>query len=165
MKIVPIDQMPKESVNTPLDNVIEIFSFGQKLEKLCKENNGVGLSAVQVGIPWKFFVFYDENSDNFNYMVDCKYVPLNQNKYLSIEGCLSIRNNEKIRHFKVMRHEIIRVDGKILEVTKEKVIAKEFSETFEKGLTCTIFQHEIDHHNNILISDIGEEIHFQEKIK
>jgi peptide deformylase len=165
MKIVSIDEIPKSTDNTPCDNLVEVYSTGQKMEKICKENNGVGLAAAQVGIPWKFFVYEDQSSNKFKYMIDCEYFPINEEKYLSIEGCLSIKTNDnKMRHFKVMRFKEIKVVGKILE-DGDKLEIKNFEKIYKNNLECTIIQHEIDHQDDILISDIGEEISIQEKIE
>lgn len=165
MKIVSIGEIPKSTDNTPCDNLVEVYSTGQKMEKICKENNGVGLAAAQVGIPWKFFVYEDQSSNKFNYMIDCEYFPISEEKYLSIEGCLSIKTNDnKMRHFKVMRFKEIKVIGKILE-DGDKLEIKNFEKIYKNNLECTIIQHEIDHQDDILISDIGEEISIQEKIE
>ena len=163
MKIVDCSEIPI-SLESPKYSLLELYATGQKMERLCVDSKGLGLAAVQVGIPWKFFVYYNEKLKNFCYMLDCEYTPLSENKYVSIEGCLSIKGkNGEPRHFKVMRNESIRVDGKII-IAKDKMEIENYSETIQKGLECSIFQHEIDHHNNILISDIGEEIFIQYKI-
>jgi peptide deformylase len=164
IEIVPIEQIPSIVENTPCDKLSELYSIGQKMENVCLKNNGVGLSAVQVGIPWKFFVYQDQKNNKFNYMIDCEYFPVNEDKHLSIEGCLSIKSHSgKIRHFKVMRFKEIKVVGKILS-DKDKLEVLDFEKVFKQDLECCIFQHEIDHHNNILISNIGQEIQIQEKI-
>lgn len=163
MKIVDFSEIPI-ALENPKYSLLELYATGQKMERLCVDSKGVGLAAVQVGIPWKFFVYYSEKLKKFCYMLDCKYTPLNENKYVSIEGCLSIKGkNGESRHFKVIRNEYIRVEGKII-IAKDKIEIEDYSEVILKGLECSIFQHEIDHHNNILISDIGEEILIQEKI-
>jgi peptide deformylase len=84
--------------------------------------------------------------------------------HISVEGCLSLKNNNKMRHFKLKRYNKIKVSGKKL-LAKDKIEVQEFSRVLEKGLECVIFQHEIDHQNNILISDIGEELDIQDKLK
>lgn len=165
MKIVSINEIPKATENTPVANLSELYSIGQQMEMLCKSSNGVGLAAAQVGIPWKFFVYEDQQSKEFCYILDCEYSPVNENKHLSIEGCLSIKgSNGEMRHFKVMRFDSILVTGKKL-VSKDKLVVEDFQKVFYKGLECAIFQHEIDHQDNILISDIGEEIFIQDKFE
>lgn len=165
MKIVSISEIPKSTESTPVANLSELYAVGQQMEMLCKSSNGVGLAAAQVGIPWKFFVYEDQQSKQFCYMVDCEYSPLGDDKHLSIEGCLSIKGpNGQMRHFKVMRFNSILVTGKKI-ISKDKLIVEDFQKVLDKGLECAIFQHEIDHQDNILISDIGEEIFIQDKIK
>lgn len=164
MKIVQINEIPSVTNNTPLNNLSELYATAQEMENLCKSNNGVGISAVQVGLPWKFFIYCDDQNI-FHYMIDCEYSPKTQNKFVSVEGCLSIRNlDNSIRHFKVMRYDSINVKGYEL-LAKDKLEVVEFEKTLEKSLECAIFQHEIDHHNNLLISSMGEEIFIQEVVK
>lgn len=162
MQIISADDIPKDVVDTPTNNLSELYSIAQKMEKICKQNDGVGLSAVQVGIPWKFFIYFNSDKQKFEYMVDCDYEPMNDNKFLSIEGCLSLRNlNKEIRRFKLMRYENIKVFGKKL-LTEDKLLVEEYEEEFKKGIESTVLQHEIDHHKGILISDVGEEIYIRD---
>lgn len=165
MKIVSLDKISKFSDNTPLDDLTKLYSTFQKMEKLCVKNNGVGLAAVQVGIPWKCFVYQDQTTRKFNYMIDCEYFPLSEDKYLSIEGCLSLKNDRgKMRHFKVNRFKKIKVVGKIL-IDREKIELRDFEKVFSNSLECAILQHEIDHQDNILLTDIGQEIFIREEIR
>jgi peptide deformylase len=160
MKIVSINEIPDSTQNVPLKNLPDLYSKAQQMEKICLSNNGVGLAASQVGIPWKFFIYCDDN-DIFHYMIDCEYIPQGEDKYVSIEGCLSIKNEDgTMRHFKVMRNSSILVNGKEL-VVGDKLEIKNFNKKIDKGLECAVFQHEIDHQNNILISSIGEELFIQ----
>lgn len=164
MKIVAINEIPASTQNVPLNNLSDLYSKAQQMEMLCVANNGVGLAAAQVGIPWKFFIYCDENN-KFHYMIDCEYTPVGEDKHVSVEGCLSIRTDSgEMRHFKVMRHNSIKVTGKEL-VIGEKIEINDFEKTIDKSLECVIFQHEIDHQNNILISSIGDELFLQEIIK
>lgn len=161
MKIVELNQIPTETKNTPLENLPALYSKAQQMEKICIDNNGVGLAAAQVGIPWKFFIYSDEFG-KFHYMIDCEYKPKSEDKYISIEGCLSLKNSSNnIRHFKVMRYSSIEITGKEL-IVEDKLKIENFNKLLNKSLECAIFQHEIDHQNNILISSIGEEIFIEE---
>jgi peptide deformylase len=160
MKIVPISEIPTETIAVPLDNLLDLYSKAQQMEILCVSNRGVGLAAVQVGIPWKFFIYCDEDN-KFHYMIDCEYSPVGDDRHVSIEGCLSIKTNSGgMRHFKVMRYNSINVVGKELLIN-DKLEVVDFQKTINKSLECAIFQHEIDHHNNMLISSIGEEFFLQ----
>ena len=76
----------------------------------------------------------------------------------SIEGCLSLKNKEgSLRFFKVKRYKKVRVTGKMLLTDKDLKLIDLDKEL--DGLMGTVYQHEIDHHRGILISDIGEELH------
>ena len=78
---------------------------------------------------------------------------------MSIEGCLSIFDfNGNLKRFKLMRDHKVKITGKQLILENNELKLVDFEEIFEKGFTATVFQHEIDHQNGILISDIGEEI-------
>lgn len=166
MKIVPVDQIPKEIIDTPLNNLSELYSIAKQMELICVRNNGIGLSAVQVGIPWKFFIYYTDNPKNFHYMIDCDYYPIYEDQSVSIEGCLSIfdSNNNQLKRFQLNRYNSIKVKGKKL-IVGDKLEVQDFEKNFDKGLECVVIQHEIDHQKNILISDKGQEIQIQQKIK
>ena len=56
--LVPVDLIPK-AIDTPTDDLMSLFRLVNKMEKLCHDEKGVGLSAVQVGIPWNLFMFLD----------------------------------------------------------------------------------------------------------
>jgi len=164
MKIVSINEIPSATQNVPLNNLSDLYSKAQQMENICVANNGVGLAAAQVGIPWKFFIYCDENN-KFHYMIDCEYTPASQDKHVSIEGCLSIKTEAgNMRYFKVNRYNAINVIGKEL-VAEEKIELKDFQKTINKSLESVIFQHEIDHQNNLLISSIGEEIFVEEAVQ
>ncbi len=157
MKIVPVEDIPKEMADVPLDNLNEIYITGKKMEAICLENNGIGISAAQVGIPWNFFIYCVYKKD-FRYMVNCKYEPLTEEKFSGIEGCLSILDsNGSPRRFKVLRHKKIKVSGYEI-VSDEKLNLEKFERTFTPSLESILIQHEIDHQEGVLISDIGEEV-------
>jgi peptide deformylase len=156
IKIVPATEIPKGEF-VPLDNPIEVFKLITQMEKICVENQGIGLSAVQVGIPWNLFIIRLGNK--FEYYPNCDYEGHGE-KIKSIEGCLSLRDrHNNFRRFEVDRFEKITVRGQQLLVTMEtpsikyKLIDKELN-----GDLAIVYQHEIDHAKQILISDIGKEI-------
>lgn len=161
MEIVSIDKIPKanEIKDTPVDNLMEVYKVCLSMEKLCTENDGVGLSATQVGIPWRLFIV--KHFDRYEYYVNCDYYPLgdiNEKHKQSIEGCLSIRTPSGIaRTFLVERHPKINVKGRILK-TDYNLKLEDFDVDFENDVFTVIFQHEIDHSRGILISQIGIEL-------
>jgi peptide deformylase len=164
MKIVPIEDIPKDLEEMPLDKPMEIFKVFQKMEKLVDEENGAGLAAVQVGIPWAMFVTRLHNK--VECYVGCKYSPhgILTEKTKGIEGCLSLKRNGKLRSFEVDRWAKVRVTGQKLEI-KDKPQLIPFKKDVDDPLTAIVFQHEIDHQNGILISDIGKEIDIQSVVR
>jgi len=137
------------------------------MAELCIKEHGIGLAAVQVGIPWKLFVvrYINEGTsatawiptnDQFRFFVNCRYVPLSEEKEKSLEGCLSIRRpNGDFRHFEVDRYKQVKVEGHELLVSPELKVEPVTVEP--KGFHNFVFQHEIDHQDLVLISDIGVE--------
>lgn len=158
LRVVPLEDLPNTidydllSKSTPQD----LAHLGALMQNLCSQLNGVGLSAIQCGIPIPFFVASD-NSKDFTYYLDVEYQDIGKS-VSSIEGCLSILDQESNmpRRFVVSRSDKVRCKGKKI-VFGEEITLQPFSEEF-KGLLGNVMQHEADHSRFILISDIGKEI-------
>ena len=166
--IVPIEQIPKiESiVNTPTDDLLQIYKLCLQMEKLCTNENGIGLSAVQVGINHKLFIAihpksYGKNNRTYDYFVNCNYNPVGDDKTTSMEGCLSLKDkNGNLRYFEVSRYKKIRLGGYQFIIDPEMSLKPIEMEV--EGLFSIVYQHEIDHNLGVLISDIGKEIEIRE---
>lgn len=157
-KIVAVADIPRAE-DVPTDNLINVFRVCTQMERVCTDNDGIGLSAVQVGIPWKLFVvlYNDKRESLYRYFLNCTYQG-SGDKVKSIEGCLSLRGKDGgLRRYEVMRFPIISVTGKELVVTTAGLELKDVNLTLD-GLYGIVHQHEIDHHNGVLISDIGVEV-------
>ena len=127
------------------------------MELVCVKNQGIGLSAVQVGVPYNLFLI---NDSKIEYFVNCSYTGLSNDKIISVEGCLSLplmAGNQKIgyRQFEVERYKQVEITGQQLIVGKELRL-QDFKEVCG-GIRAVVFQHEIDHANSILITK-GKEI-------
>jgi len=123
------------------------------MEQFCKKNDGVGLSAVQVGSRLPIFVTFLDGK--WRHFLNCKYKGMSSKKK-SMEGCLSLPE----RRFILERYSKIKVWGNELAIDQEEGLTIiEVSQVF-KGMNAVIMQHEIDHQNGILISDIGKEYSF-----
>lgn len=173
MHLVNQNDIPRldEIIDTPLDNPLQLLKTCIEMQEICEKENGVGLSAVQVGLPWKLFIIKAapgsefETPNRYGFFINCEYEPLtNAENFISIEGCLSIKTEKgKIRHFEVNRYNNIRVFGK-------KMIVYQGINIQDTSFGCNIrgqsivFQHEIDHHHAVLISDIGKEITYPREI-
>lgn len=159
LKIVPVDLITKkEKIKDGKDQkLIEIAKLSLLMQNICLQEDGIGLSSVQIGIPYKIFIAKDYSKSNqFFTFVDCEYIGLDK-KITSIEGCLSLKNKlNKPKRFKLERFEKITVKGYFLNF--DNILNLTYFEKEYDGFFSSILQHEIDHHNGILISDIGIEM-------
>jgi peptide deformylase len=157
LKLVPLENIPE---GKPCgDDLVYLWKLGLQMQGICEKEDGIGLSAVQVGIPINFFVI--DFDGNFRFFVNCEYQSLSDNKIKGIEGCLSIKNAEgKIKHFEVERFENIRITGK--ELITDSIVLVDIDLT-PTDFFRVVFQHEIDHSFGILISDTGKEVYLWKK--
>lgn len=154
LQIVPVADIPKGEP-VPLNDLMKVYKTCQAMERLCIEEHGIGLSAVQVGIPWNLFIWNDKEG-GFRYFINCEYEGQGD-KQNSIEGCLSLkRPNGKFRQFEVQRFDVVKMTGK--ELLYENELKLVDVDATLNDIYAVVAQHEIDHQNGILISDIGQEI-------
>ena len=122
------------------------------------EEEGIGLAAPQVGVNMRLFVIDTHVNENENYMtpgeailspkmplaiINPEIVSTSGPDTPFVEGCLSVPGV----HATVMRPEIIKLKGQT-----------EDGESFELecgGLLSRCAQHEIDHLNGVLFTDIA----------
>lgn len=159
MKIVDVKDIPAMTYDVSLEDTVDVLKKCIEMEILCKKEGGIGLAAVQVGLPLKLFII---NLDGvFHYYVNCEYTLIG-NIMLSIEGCLSLTTPQGgPRLYRVPRGEKTRIIGKELVCQPTLEFIDVDMEAI--GRYNVVFQHEIDHQNNILISDIGEEVVIKEE--
>lgn len=149
----------EQVVDAPTGDLIGLYKVCLQMAHVCVEENGIGLSAVQVGIPWRLFVVRTESDEHsFDYFVNCEYEPAGDgSKAPGIEGCLSLRNRDgSLRFFEVFRHRKVRLKGHRLVTDPE--LALEPVDLTAEGKYGIVYQHEVDHDQGILISDIGTEL-------
>lgn len=137
------------------EDLVNLFKLGLLLQDFCEKQKGIGLSAVQVGLPFDFFAV--KFTDQYRFFLNCTYEPLDELKEKSLEACLSLRTLAgELRFFEVDRHSKIKVKGKELKYDLElKIVDFEFIPDESSKI---VFQHEIDHSQQILISQIGKEV-------
>ncbi len=165
MQLVPVEQIPTvDQIKTVLFQEMDHFTllYGQflRMKELSQSENGMGLSAVQVGIPLQFFVarsaFAVVGSEHqWRFFLNCSYFG-DDPKATSLEGCLSFPGK-----FEVRRYEAVRIEGfELIESRCENLFDLKIVpiEEMFAGLDGFVMQHEIDHQNGILISDIGLEL-------
>lgn len=142
----PLDKKDKETI----DLMIEYLTNSQ-IEKLAEKYDlrpGMGLAAIQLGIPKRYFVVVheQEKKETFkNYIIINPKVVSTSEEIIYVEegeGCLSVnRDVEGI----IPRHARITIEGYDIDGNKIKIRGRE-----ELAIA---FQHEIDHLNGILFTD------------
>jgi peptide deformylase len=152
-----VDEIPA-SKDVSNENLFDIFKLSNKMEKICIENNVLGLSALQVGIPLNFFVFKKENT--FECFLNCDYEEIGE-RYKSIESCLNFKNKNKLRSFVIKRSSEIKVFGKKMVLYPE-ILLEDFVD-IKKGVDAVFFAQLIDLQKGKLISQLGEELDFYVK--
>ncbi len=132
---------------------MEVTKFNSNLQKLLKDMaetmydaEGVGLAAPQIGISKRVIVVDVGDENGLVQMVNPVIVEQN-GEQLGPEGCLSIPNlNGEVR-----RAENIVVQGQDANGQPFTVKAS--------GYFARAFQHEIDHLNGILFTDVAESVY------
>ena len=106
--------------------------------------NGIGLAAIQIGIPKRIIVMdisKDQNKKEPRYFVNPTIINKDKEKLTYEEGCLSVPNQfAEIDRPKICNVEYLDYSGK-----KQTLKAE--------GLLATCIQHEMDHLEGILFID------------
>jgi len=131
-----IDLMEEYLVNSQIEEKAEKYDL----------RPGMGLAAIQIGVPKRYIVIVQEVEEGFDsYIVVNPKIVSNSEEMIYVEmgeGCLSVnRDCEGI----VPRYARVTVEGYDTEGNKIKIRARE-----ELAIA---FQHEIDHLNGILFVD------------
>jgi len=157
LSIAPLDSVPTTPYKTPSDDLHVMYSTSKRMEALCVRLKGMGLSAAQVGLPWRMFVFRSEDPKDlkFKCFFDCEYEPIGDSSSPSVEGCLSLPG----QRFVVRRFERVQVRGFELVEGAEGPVSEPFSLPYE-GIAAVLMQHEIDHDHGRerMIDKIGERV-------
>ena len=137
----------------------KVTDFGPSLQTLIddmvetmRQAPGVGLAAPQVDVPLQVIVveFGDEEDENAEpslyTFVNPEIVRPSKETVLGTEGCLSIPGLVG----DVERSESVMVKGFSRRGQPMKIKAK--------GWLARIFQHEIDHLNGVLFTDLAEQV-------
>ena len=130
-KAVPAVEAIDTVIVAHLDNMLETMY----------DENGVGLAATQVHIPWQLIVIdVSENRDSPLFLINPSIIKAEQD-ILSEEGCLSFPGI----YVKVRRKETVTVE--YLDRTGET------KQLTADGLLSICLQHEIDHLKGITFFD------------
>ncbi|MCU6708954.1 peptide deformylase [Paenibacillus sp. J5C_2022] len=131
----------------------EVTKFNANLQKLLKDMaetmydaNGVGLAAPQIGIL-KRVIVVDVGDENGLVKMVNPVITEREGEQIGPEGCLSIPGiNGEVR-----RAERIVVEGQDAAGERFTIEAK--------GYFARAFQHEIDHLNGILFTEIADSVY------
>lgn len=132
-----------EEIDIRKDNELMREIILELKDTLRAHKNGVGLAAPQIGYDKRIFVI------NFNGDLRTFINPIiseANNLTLNREGCLSLPGKEYIRP----RHSKITV---VYQTPLGKIESRQMF-----GLAACVFQHELDHLDGLLLSDIGLEV-------
>jgi len=146
----PILTTPCKTFNflsAPFDPV----QFAKDLVKFMYDNNGIGIAANQVGIPYRIFAMRGA-PENF-VCINPKIVWKSEAKVELEEGCLTYNG----LLVKITRPQHIRVR---FSTPNGDVLTKQFT-----GITARIFQHELDHLDGILFYNRANRYHRDQALK
>jgi len=157
LKLLP-DTDPK------IKQVSEPFNFDDpQMDPLELYNNladtmcsmkGIGLSAIQAGIPLRVFVIGDPNQrESVIPVFNPKIVSVSEEKDYYEEGCLTFNG----LWVKIKRPLGIRARFKDVRGRAE---TKKFS-----GLTARVFQHEYDHLDGIIFKERASKYHLDQAMR
>ena len=127
----------------PLDLVTD-------LAETMLENNGIGLSANQVGLPYRVFVMLGSE------LIPCfnpRIVDMSKETIVLEEGCLSYPELfVKVKRPKRIKVRFATPDGNVV------------TQTFD-GMTARVFQHEMDHLDGINYLTRANKFHLEQARK
>ncbi len=132
--------------NPPI-NPVELYN---DLAETMRENDGLGLAAPQVGLPYRAFVMRAENIIG---VFNPKIVDVSSEKVYLEEGCLSYPNLwVKIKRPKKIKVRFTNPDGQ----TETRVF---------DGMSARVFQHELDHLDGVLHVKRANKFHLEQAKK
>lgn len=136
-------ELEKFDFSNPPINPVELYNIlGQKMI----DENGLGLSANQIGLPYRAFVIRAEE------IIGCfnpTITAYGEEQIYLDEGCLSYPD----LFVKIKRPRLVRVRYTTPDGT---VVTRKF-----EGMTARVFQHELDHLNGISYLKRANRIHLE----
>jgi len=129
------------------DNVLkkrDVQALILKMRRTMREAKGIGLSANQIGLPYKLFIAEvpsEKGEPKFYAVFNPEIEKASGAKEVLEEGCLSVPNT----YGEVLRHRSLTLRGFDRYGKPLKIKAW--------GLLARVIQHEVDHLNGILFID------------
>jgi peptide deformylase len=145
LEIITLPDPLLRKASAPVERIdSELLKLADDMLETMYAAPGVGLAAVQVGVPRRLVVLdtsKDEEARSPLVLVNPQIVSLGSEMRLHEEGCLSIPDvRVEIERPSVVTVRYLDREGKPQELTAE-------------GLLATAIQHEVDHLNGKLIID------------
>lgn len=146
----PDNRLDQVSISA-LENlsISKINDLCKKMREECWKVNGLGISAIQIGEPYRIFGIINPNKKDLMWMIDPE-IRRSSGKITYTEGCLSIPDF----FWDVTRYEKVSVAYYDNECNKNY-------RTFNK-IHARIIQHEMDHLDGLLIPDCLDDKRFGE---
>ena len=154
MKLVDSHDPILKTVCTPFDFLsppFEPIQFAKDLVKFMYDNNGIGLAANQVGVPYRVFAMRGEPENFVCY--NPKIVQPSEMKINLEEGCLTYKG----LLVKITRPQHIRVR---FTTPNGETMTKQFT-----GLSARTFQHELDHLDGIIFYNRANRYHRDQALR
>lgn len=143
--IFPLSDKDKNTINDMIE-----YLHNSQIEELAEKYNlrpGMGLAAIQLGIPKRYFVVvneYDEGEFETYVLINPRIISNSLEKiYVDMgEGCLSVNRDTEgiVPRYARVTMEAYDMDGKRIHVRAREELA-------------IAFQHELDHLNGIIFTD------------
>jgi peptide deformylase len=124
---------------------VESLNIIDQLKRYVLEQNGLGMSAVQLGVAKRIFVMrHPYTGNNIVTVINPKIVEHSENTKVGIEGCFSVPLPNRTFAL-VSRH---------IQITVEynDQSGKQVRDTLH-GMSARVFQHELDHLDGKLMID------------
>jgi len=146
----------KGTVSEIVTSIEEAKDIIKKLEEtLSKHNDGIGLSAIQIGIPKRIFILRSEGQ--FLHFINPEIVSAEDEIVFYGEGCLSFPSiyldTKRFCNY-IIKYQLLE-DDKLREQTVAFYYSNIKSENND-GLLAVAAQHEMDHLSGKILIDYGK---------
>lgn len=137
--------------NPPMDTM----ELKDKLINTMMEENGIGLAAPQVGVPYRVFVMRGKDKDECMFIANPEIIEFSEETVVIEEGCLTGG-----------------LEGIFCHLTRPAAITARWQnedgdvrELMFDGYSARCFQHELDHLDGILFIDHASQIKLERAVK
>ena len=124
----------------------ELLNIINEMEKMMREQNGVGLAAPQVGFTQRFLVMIDPDTNVVYRMINPKIISKSDETCVMEEGCLSVLGADNLPVYAHVRRP------KSVEIEWVDEHGDKQSAQMD-GTIARIVQHETDHLDGVLFID------------